>query len=314
MNLNVDIHNDAYAQCYKSYLERSSQRDADKCCLQQKIPAELHKLQLGKDKPRFSILSIGAGDGFFDQEMLKIVLEKYLNAGDKQLQEVEILNAAVEPNPALLGQYKESIERSSDGSKGLSNQRSVKFDLKLMSFEGYAESKHDQNQYDLVHAIHSLYYVDIESTLKHCYHNELGEKGLIVCLLGDNSNLTALTSLILDKHRPECQRKPWSNPPANVISIAEKNSMKYEKVVVPFKVDITSVFDESSEEGRQMLDFFTHENNYRQTADQKELNEVLKMYREISTEDDNGKLIANGTHVLILISKNLQNHVIVNDV
>ncbi|XP_031566558.1 histamine N-methyltransferase-like [Actinia tenebrosa] len=296
---------DSYTLGYKAYHNATDQQQNNLACLQQHIPTALQRLQLGKDKPRFSILSIGAGDGFIDQEILKIVQEGYLNAGDKQLQEVEILNTAIEPNTAFLGQYKESIERPSDETKGPSNQRSVQFDLKPMSFEEYAKSKHDQNQYDLVQAIHSLYYVEsMESTLKHCYHNELGEKGLIVCLLGDNSNLPAVTGKILEKFRSERQGKLCrNNAAANFIHFAEKNSMKYEKVVVPFSVDVTSVFDESSEEGGHLLDFCTHEVNYRQTADPDEVKEVLKKIQDISTEEDDGRMIVSGTNELILVYK-----------
>ncbi|XP_031566557.1 histamine N-methyltransferase-like [Actinia tenebrosa] len=272
------VHNTSYVQGYKTYLKRSNQREANISCLQQHIPAELQELELGKGNPRFSILSIGAGDGFIDQEILKFVRVGYLNAGDKQLQEVEILNTAVEPNTAFLGQYKESIERPSDETKGPSNQRSIQFDLKPMSFEEYAKSKHDQNQYDLVHAIHSLYYVEsMESTLKHCYHNELGEKGLIVCLLGTKSHFAILTKFILKKFRPE-YRIPSTGTAEDVIRVAEKNFMKYKKVVVAFSVDVTSVFDQRSEEGGHLLDFSTLEDNYHQTADPDELKEILKMF------------------------------------
>ncbi|XP_031548811.1 histamine N-methyltransferase-like [Actinia tenebrosa] len=296
---------DSYTLSFKAYHNVSEEHNENLAFLRQHIPTALQKLQLGKNKPVLNILSIGAGDGFIDQEILKIVQEGYLNAGDKQLQEVEILNTAVEPNSKFFGQYKESIERRSDRSKGPPHQRPVKFDLKLMSFEEYTGSKHDQNQYDIVHAIHSLYYVEsMESTLKHCYYNELGEKGLIVCLLGNDSDLPAVTSKILKKYRAEYQRNPCrDNAAANFIHFAEKNSMKYEKVVVPFSVDVTSVVDESSEEGGHLLDFCTHEVNYRQTADQNELQEVLRKLQDISTKDDNERMIVNETNELLLVYK-----------
>ena len=37
-------------------------------------------------------------------------------------------------------------------------------------------------RFDMVHFIHSIYYVDMEQTLIHCFEKELSEKGVFVCL------------------------------------------------------------------------------------------------------------------------------------
>lgn len=235
-----------------------------------------------------------------DHEILKIV-QGCLNA-DKQLKEVEIINTAVEPNITYVGQYKKSIEGRSDTSDP-SNVRFVKFDLRPISFEEYAASSHYENQYDMVHAIHSLYYVDMESTLKHCYYKELREKGLILCYIGNDSDIVGVTTSIVSKCRPEMQRQAGSNAAENVIRIAEKNSMKYEKITVPFSIDVTSIFNEGSAEARELFNFLAYEDNYLQKASPNEVKEVLKKIEDLSTKDESGRLIMNVSNELILIYK-----------
>jgi hypothetical protein len=172
-----------------------------------------------------------------------------------------------------------------------------------MSFEEYVDSEHDPNQYDMIHAIHSLYYVDcIESTLKHCYYNELKDKGVIACFLDNESNLPSIITLFLNKNQFK-DKKACICPAENVVRFAEKEKLKYEKFLIPFSVDVTSIFDESSEEGQYLLEFFTLEVGFRKTADQEVVKEVLKLLKDMSTKYDDGRLVVDVANELILIYK-----------
>ena len=41
----------------------------------------------------------------------------------------------------------------------------------------------EQPKFDVIHFIHSIYYVDIEAVLKHCIENELQDNGCLVFIV-----------------------------------------------------------------------------------------------------------------------------------
>ena len=53
-----------------------------------------------------------------------------------------------------------------------------------ITFQEYAKEKdEDDARFDVVHFFHSLYYVDLETTLKHCYEKELKAYWIILCVI-----------------------------------------------------------------------------------------------------------------------------------
>ena len=43
-------------------------------------------------------------------------------------------------------------------------------------------------KFDVVHFIHSIYYLTVEDALVHCYEKELGEKGIIISITESEDN------------------------------------------------------------------------------------------------------------------------------
>ena len=79
----------------------------------------------------------------------------------------------------------------------------------------------------------------------------------------------------------------------DVIAIAQRNGWKYEELPkLHFQLDVTGCFDKSSQTGRLILDFITHQINFRVTADPSLHKEFMDFLSEISTSDNSGnKLI-----------------------
>ena len=122
--------------------------------------------------------------GEMDLEIMKIV-KKELQKSD-QARHMKIFNRAIEPNEYSCGLYKAAI--SNLPSPLDDDLTYTEFEICHQTFEGYKESQQRREagsvKFDMVHFIHSIYYVDIEQTLIHCFEKELSEQGVFVCIIG----------------------------------------------------------------------------------------------------------------------------------
>ena len=143
------------------------------------MPRRLH------DSQQLNILSVGSGNGEKDLLVLKVIRES-LRSTDKGA-EVKIFNRAIEPNTCFCDLYNEAIENM---------QQATKFEICEQSFQEYSQhTEKEPVKFDLVHFIHSIYYVDMEEALCHCFEKELGENGVFVCIVSDHD----LMDLVLAK-------------------------------------------------------------------------------------------------------------------
>ena len=215
------------------------------------------------DRTCFNILSVGSGTGDMDLEILKIVKDELQRS--QGCHQLKIFNRAIEINKYPCDLYKAAI-------KNLNDQQ-VDFDLRHQSFEEYAEEfTMEQPKFDLIHFIHSIYYVDIEAVLKHCIENELQDNGRLVFMV----ERPDLISSVLEKQRfPDWHGTPDEKNPETfetaekMFEIAEKYGWEHEVCTQEFSIDVTEIFDPQSTEGNLLLDFITLNKNYRGTADKK---------------------------------------------
>jgi len=137
------------------------------------LPSDLESLSSNGDVCR--VLSVGSGDGKVDLQVLKII---------KDVSKKIVYNRVIEPNEFSFYKYKDSIQLLLGKSSELDD---ITFDItKPKTFYNYiAEEKTDAIKFDIVHFVHSLYFMDVEEALAHCYDNELGEKGMILCFIGN---------------------------------------------------------------------------------------------------------------------------------
>ena len=130
-----------------------------------------------------------------DIEMLKIV-EHELQRSDIGHQ-LKIFNRAIEPNEDSCGVYKAAIEKLPNSLEQL-----TEFDICQQKFEEYKESEKSNEgsvKFDMVHFIHSIYYVDIEQAVVHCLENEIGDHGVFVACIVDGKDLV---NCVISKQSP----------------------------------------------------------------------------------------------------------------
>ena len=202
--------------------------------------------------PRINInpsCPVGSGTGEMDMEIMKIIKEELQKS--EQGQHMKLFNRAIEPNQYSCGLYKAAIENMASPL----NDHLTDFEICQQTFEEYKESREDKElvTFDMVHFMHSIYYVDIEQTLNHCFEKELGDKGTVVCLFSGQDLIYWVTL----KQNNQWHGKDKNSENYQTAEKIIKNGWKYEIYSHEFPIDVTEVFDEKSTEGNLLLDFLT---------------------------------------------------------
>ena len=191
--------------------------------LQDCIPPLIQTLPWCQQRSRFNILSVGSATGEMDMKIMKITKKELQKS--EQGRSMKIFNRAIEPNEYSCSLYKAAIENLPSPL----NDHLTEFEICQQTFEEYKESQQRQEasvKFDMVHFIHSIYDVNIEQALIHCFEKELSEQGVFVCIV-EGLDFTSLVFLM--------QRKQWYRKDAEseettekMIRIAKENGWKYE--------------------------------------------------------------------------------------
>ena len=249
-----------------------------------------------RNKPYFNILSVGSGSGETDVEILKIV-KKELQKRERN-RNMKILNRAIEPNKHSCDLYMATIESL---PSSLHDENPVEIELCRQTFQDYKKMKcsHQQGlvKFDLVNFIHSIYYVDVEEALLHCFEKELNDTGILLFIVSSGQDLMDWVTLKQSKHWAEKEKAI-----EKIIKIACDNGWKHDVYTEEYSIDVTEVFDEKSTEGNLLLDFLTHTEHFREKADKKLVEETLELIKDLTILKD-GKRLGEIKELLIIISK-----------
>ena len=290
-----------YYKCFDVMKNKTGEFFKNVEIMRDHMPSMIQKmLHLEQERASFNILSVGSGTGDMDLEILKIVKKELQKSqGSHQM---KIFNRAIELNKYPCDLYKAAI-------KNLNDQQTV-FDVRQQNFEEYIkEFTVEQHKFDIIHFIHSIaYYDDIESVLTHCIENELNDEGLLVFIVGRPPSLISsvlekqLKQRFPDWHGNPAEKNPesYSETAEKIFEIAEKHGWKHEVYTHEYSIDVTEIFDPQSTEGNLLLDFITHTENFRGTADKKLMQETLALIGDLSTLKD-GKRLGEKKESLIFI-------------
>ncbi|KAK2568356.1 Histamine N-methyltransferase [Acropora cervicornis] len=252
------------------------------------VPRRLH------DSQQLNILSVGSGNGEKDLLVLKVIRESLRST------ELKIFNRAIEPNTYFCDLYNEAIANMQTPP----DDQATKFEICEQSFQQYSQhTEKEPVKFDVVHFIHSIYYVDMEEALCHCFEKELDENGVFICIVSGGD----LVHLILAK-----QPKDWHGQgdgasqnlemARQLVGIAKSKGWKHEAYVKEYSIDVTEVFDPKSTEGNLLLDFLTHTVNFRETAEKQLVEETLAIVRNHTTLKD-GKRLGKKKDSLVALYK-----------
>ena len=167
-----------YLESVKVYRAKSGQIEKNFEILQDHVPPLIQTMStVLPECQKLNILSVGSAEGKIDLIILKII-KKELEKSDHG-RHMKIFNRAIEPNEHMCGLYKAAIENL---SSPLDDQQTA-FEICQQTFEEYQERKKELMKFDIVHFIHSIYHVDMEKALIHCFEKELSDKGRIICII-----------------------------------------------------------------------------------------------------------------------------------
>ncbi|XP_022794818.1 histamine N-methyltransferase-like [Stylophora pistillata] len=292
-----------YVNSHNVFLAKTGQRSEVGKLLKEHLPPLVQRsLDMRHGKSHFDILSVGTGTGETDVEILKIM--------KKELQESEhghhmkIFNRMVEPNEYSCGLYKAAMESL---PRSLLDEKPIEVELCRQTFQEYKKMKggHQQGsvKFDLVHFIHSVYHVDVEEALLHCFEKELNDTGILLFVVA-GQDLMDSVKLRQNKHSAGKDKANESKMVERIINIASDNGWKHKVYAQEYSIDVTEVFDEKSTEGNLLLDFLTETAHFREKADTKLVEETLKLIKDRTILKD-GKRFGEKKESLIVISKEL---------
>ena len=227
-------------------------------------------------KQPFRVLAIGTGTGQpFDEELLNM-----LCASQKS-----VVYTVVEPSQNSVKKFKEFVKEK---------YSSVEFEWFCMSWEDFQDKEWkgdtgDSSQYNLIHLIHSLYYIsssvdELRDRIRRCCAEMLIAGGAMVVLADDSTGKYCFASM------GNLDRKFWWMFGVNVVlEVASSEGWKVDAQEEYFKVDLSKCFDEDSVEGNLLLDFLTLIKDVRLKTPKEEMVALLKHLEEKT--DGEGKIV-----------------------
>ncbi|XP_029199432.1 histamine N-methyltransferase-like [Acropora millepora] len=292
----MEISGGHYIDSFKLFETKSNQLRKTEEMLRERLPSlvprRLH------DSQQLNILSVGSGNGEKDFLVLKVIRES-LRSNDNGT-EVKIFNRGIEPNTYFCDLYNEAIETMLTPS----DDQATEFEICEQSFQEY--SQHTEKypvKFDVVHFIHSIYYLDMKEALCHCFEKELGENGVFVCIV---SGLDLINLVLAKQPTNGYGQKDGAienlEKAGQLVEIAKSKGWKHEVYMNEYSIDVTEVFDPKSTEGNLLLDFLTHTINFRETAEKQVVEETLAVVRDHTVFKD-GKRLGKKKDWLIALYK-----------
>ena len=273
----MDAH---YYKSFDMFAKKTNKQYEYNKVFKRYLPSVVQRIasSFGNERSQFNILSVGSGSGEVDIKIVDIIQQELKN---QQGTRMNILNRAIEPNKCLRKGYKKNV-----GKLGKKKMSSCTYEIKPQTFQEYQESQDVSMSFDIVHFIHSLYYLDLEQAILYCAETQLGEKGCLVFMLNDDDNVCSKVLAKQDELAGKTMNLSEVNSPLRLteqlMKIAEKYGWKFEIHSAVLYIDVTEVFNDHSVEGSLLLDFFTNTENYRENVPEHFLQETLTLIQQES--------------------------------
>lgn len=293
------LYPEAYSRSFQCFLDSTYQREKSilKCIEEHIVPViktgvcKLLEEHSFNESP-FRVLSVGSGEGGNDINLLEALSKIPPNEGKA----MSMVNRVVEQNADRLAAFRAKAPNLRAHFKGRAN---VDFEWIPMTFQEYSSQKRaDDGKFDVVHFIHSIYYLGVEDVLVHCCEKELGRQGILISITeSEASPICKYAEKFGDRLINSMTRNN------NVVDVAREKGWKYFVCSGDFKsLDITSIFNSSSLEGNALLDFLTYRMSVRQNENSETVDKMLKFWEEESSISEQGKRVVElGDNAVIIV-------------
>ncbi|XP_071477821.1 histamine N-methyltransferase-like [Diadema antillarum] len=220
------------------------------------------------------VLAVGSGDGKIDSCILEQLVARYSRI------EYTVIEPAEEP----MREFQALVqEREADFGK-------VDFVWCNETFDDYRRRQTADSQpgFHLVHAIHSLYYVDdLRQGVEFLQEKLVGSGVLCVILLSEEAGIYR----VWDRYPKLVEGSPAHNLcSSHLITLYKESNIPYSFYRQSWPSDISLCFDPTSAKGNGMLDFISHVPNFRQSAPPALRDDLLAFLKNLnrSVKDDEG--------------------------
>ncbi|XP_028411710.1 histamine N-methyltransferase-like [Dendronephthya gigantea] len=295
--MNILDAGEGYAKRHHVYRISSNQDEEVLKMLQTRlIPIQIETLMNSSVEKQceLKILSVGSGIGAVDLKFVEILLEE-LKKRSTVDQNMKIYLRVIEPNSSSCKQFSDAVEARRD--------LPIHVDIREQRFQEYIQN--DQNAsttFDLIHFIHSIYFVVEEKAISYCLEKQLKNQGCLFFVYSDEAIIRQVALEMAPERRPNDKLVNIAEKIGpRLIKIVEKYGRKYEVYSHEHPIDVSEVFV-GSENGDLLLDFIAQKVDFRKNADASLVDRVLAVIKNASCVK-NEKNIFMQTEILMIVHK-----------
>lgn len=188
----------------------------------------------------------------------------------------------------------------------LESAADISFEWNQKTFDGFKqETNIENNSFDFIHFVHSIYFTDVEPALRLCFEKWLKEENAaVICFVKTEDSYFAKASKAFKGKLSLGSEVMAYYTDQDLIAIAEKHGWKY---CVPlkqqFRINVTPFFQERTSDGDPLMDFLTHQQNFRVNAEQELFNSWMELIDSLAFTNDSGEKFIKGENAAVIIYK-----------
>ncbi|XP_028411719.1 histamine N-methyltransferase-like [Dendronephthya gigantea] len=283
-----------YYKRYNVFKRYCKQEEEGLQTLQTYLPIRIEKLinSSVEKQHEFKILSVGSGTGDVDLKFVEILLEE-LKKHSSDDQNTTIYLRVVEPNSSSCKQFSDAVEARRD--------LPIHIDIRAQTFDEYIQIEQNAGiAFDIIYFIHSIYFIEEEKAIPYCLEEILKDRGCLFFMYSDEGMLKQV-SFEIERRSNDRLIKFTEKKGPKLIEIVEKLDWKYEVHSHQNCIDVSEIVV-GSDSGDLLLDFITHEVDFRKNADASLVDRVLAVTKNASFVKD-GKYLCMKTDTLLVVHK-----------
>lgn len=240
------------------------------------------------------ILAVGSGEGDIDIMALDALRIELVSKG---IQNTRIEYFVVERNPDFVDRFKKRLKtKESDFSN-------VDFRFCVDTLEHLGREL-DGVQFNFIHLIHALYYMDAKKILYKCMHEWLSPSGVLLAVAQQEANLYAKNWRRFSSRFHKLCGNFNLLCETDLATIANMYNWNHRIERGKRVIDVSDIVgnDSPTPAGWKLLDFFFHTNDLAATINDKELKEVIEFFKE-NTVLEGGRFLAIADETIAFIFK-----------
>ena len=212
----------------------------------------------------FRVLAVGAGNGKpYDEELLSMLCTS----------QKHVVYTVVEPSETAVKEFQDLVRNK---------YSSIEFRWFCMTWQDFQDEewkKKDTSKYNIIHFVHSVYYIsssveELRERMNRCYTEMLYAGGAIIISAASRKGKCYYMS-----HNPDSISK-FLGDFNMILKIATEQGWRADADELQFQFDLSKCFVEDSVEGNLLLDFITHVKDFRLTASREMFEYMMKKLDE----------------------------------